>query len=89
MKFRYTNSFVLSAGLSGDNSVLASDINFTNNAICTLMDVCVLRNLEKPEFFELDASGPSHAPIFTMMCKVSSLKTTGQDSAKKRAKQIW
>lgn len=44
--------------------------------------------MEKAEFTDVDSTGPSHAPLFTIKCEISSLKTVGQHSTKKRAKQI-
>lgn len=56
------------------------------NAIGELQDLCAENNLLEPEYFLTKDSGPPHARIFTIQCKVSSFVEEGVASTKKQAK---
>ncbi|GAB0088863.1 interferon-inducible double-stranded RNA-dependent protein kinase activator A homolog [Sergentomyia squamirostris] len=56
--------------------------------VVTLLDICVARNLDKAVFETIDARGPSHAPSFTVQCKVANIVRVAKHSTKKGAKQL-
>lgn len=59
-----------------------------NNNIIDLLDYCVLRNYPKPEFECISQCGPSHAPLFTFECRLSSIKRSATARSKQLAKQL-
>ncbi|XP_050465614.1 interferon-inducible double-stranded RNA-dependent protein kinase activator A-like [Cataglyphis hispanica] len=56
------------------------------NAIGELQDLCAENNLLEPEYVLTKDSGPPHARIFTIQCRVSSFVEEGVASTKKQAK---
>lgn len=58
------------------------------NCITELMDFCVLKDFHKPEFNLVVSCGPSHAPTFTIECKLNSIARKGTAGSKSQAKQL-
>ena len=58
------------------------------DAVGTLLDICVQRELPLPKFEIQQAYGEPHRPVFTVKCQLSSIIRTGTYSTKKGAKQI-
>ncbi|GAB1864789.1 Interferon-inducible double stranded RNA-dependent protein kinase activator A-like protein [Camponotus japonicus] len=56
------------------------------NAIGELQDLCAENNLTEPEYVLTKDTGPPHARIFTIQCKVSNFVEEGVQSTKKQAK---
>lgn len=56
--------------------------------ITRLMDFCVMKNFFKPEFECINSYGPSHEPVFTFQCRLSSIKKNADAENKKLAKQL-
>lgn len=67
-----------------DEVIQTPDVNF----ISDLMDFCVLKDYHKPEFSLVTSCGPSHAPTFTIECKLNSITRTGTAGNKTQAKQL-
>lgn len=72
---------------------LGEKINYTPNAgeetqncILQLLDYCIAHNWPIPEFTEIQATGPSHCPEFTVRCQISSLVREAKANSKKLAK---
>lgn len=63
-------------------------LSIDGNSVGELLDICVHRNITLPEFKLMNASGPSHAPIFTYECAINTIKRTASHSTKKGAKQL-
>lgn len=58
------------------------------DAVSSLMDICVDRNLPIAQFRIQQASGAAHAPEFVVECQVGSIVRVGVFSSKKGAKQL-
>jgi dsRNA-specific ribonuclease len=58
------------------------------NCITELMDFCVLKDFHKPDFDLVSSCGPSHAPTFTIECKLNSVTRRGTAGNKAQAKQL-
>lgn len=58
------------------------------DAVSSLMDICVDRDLPIAQFRIQQASGAAHAPEFVVECQVASIVRVGVFSSKKGAKQL-
>uniref|UniRef100_A0A6M2DU68 Putative interferon-inducible double stranded rna-dependent protein kinase activator a n=1 Tax=Xenopsylla cheopis TaxID=163159 RepID=A0A6M2DU68_XENCH len=57
-------------------------------AVKELSDLCEDRNLPQPMYFLIHESGPAHAKLFTMKCKVAVYEQDENGHTKKAAKQL-
>ncbi|XP_031621587.1 uncharacterized protein LOC116339698 [Contarinia nasturtii] len=58
------------------------------DAVGTLLDICVQRQWPVAKFDVMQACGEPHRPEFTVVCQLAHIKCTGTSSTKKGAKQI-
>lgn len=58
-----------------------------HNSVMQLLDLCIANNWPLAVFEDIQASGPSHCPEFTVRCTLSSLVREATSSTKKAAKQ--
>lgn len=74
-----------------DDLVIVPDIQRCQvdaDAVGSLLDICIQRNLPMAHFEIIQATGAAHSPDFTIECRVSSIIRRGTFSTKKGAKQI-
>lgn len=56
--------------------------------VTELLNLCVQRNYNKPEFRCVDSYGPSHDPSFVFECRLSSIVGTATANNKNQSKQM-
>lgn len=61
-------------------------IDEQQSPITALLDLCIQRNMRLAEFEEVQASGPSHCPKFTIRCRIATLSREAEAPTKKQAK---
>jgi len=57
------------------------------NAVGALQELCMMNDIQVPEYTVTGDEGPPHAKQFTIMCQVSKLKESAVARTKKQAKQ--
>lgn len=59
-----------------------------HDTVSTLQQMCVARNYCTPAYEDIQVTGPSHCPEFTLRCTVASLVREAKAPTKKLAKQM-
>lgn len=62
--------------------------DLSSNPVSRLSELCAKQTLPMPVYQVIKQTGESHAPEFTMACKLSSHTTTGCANSKKTAKKV-
>lgn len=61
---------------------------YNTDYVSELLNLCVQKNFHKPDFVLTESYGPTHLPVFTIECRLDSIKRSGSASNKQLAKKL-